>query len=200
MPFYRVQFNFCPVCATKLENIFLGGGLRKKCPQCNFIHWGNYALGVGGVVLQENKCLLVQRAHNPGKGKWTIPGGYVNADEKIEEAITREVKEETGVIAEPLSVLAVRDRPEDNPSRRHDIYIVFLLQYLKGEIKPDPFEVLDCGFFTLEECKRLDISSQSYHSFLMALKYVQNGNPRPGLVRKQGLQLFGAQTEFYSLP
>lgn len=72
------------------------------------------------------KVLLVQRAYNPGKGIWTIPGGYVDQQERIGDAVCREIAEETGIKTEAVSVIAVRDRP----GVRHDVYVVYLLKNL----------------------------------------------------------------------
>ncbi len=109
------------------------------------------------MVWHEGKVLLVQRAHNPGKGNWTIPGGYVEQDEQIAVAVAREIREETGILSRPLSVIALRDRPGE----KHDSYIVFLLEYLGGTLQGDPNEVSDLGFFTLEECENLPIAQLS---------------------------------------
>jgi len=65
-------------------------------------------VGVGCLVLDEQgKVLLVRRAYPPGAGKWSIPGGHVELGEDLVEAATRELKEETGVEAEPVGVVNV---------------------------------------------------------------------------------------------
>lgn len=197
---YYSEFKYCPICSKKLEDTLIDGISRKTCPDCDYIHWGEYSLGVGGVLLREDKGLLVQRAINPGKGRWTIPGGYVNQNEKIEDAVIRELWEETGLYTEPVSVLAVKDRPEDTPGVKHDIYIVFLLRYLKGELNPDPREVSQAGFYTLDECRDFTIAPLSLHLISQAIHLNQKGQKAPGFTRKEGIQIVGALSELYTMP
>jgi len=194
------EFKYCPQCSAKLTTAPIEGKVRKTCPVCNYIHWGEYSVGVGGVLLQGERGLLVQRAYNPGKGRWTIPGGYVEQDEKIEDAIVREFLEETGIRTEPVSVLAVKDRPIDVPGVKHDIYIVFLLNYLEGELNPDPREVSQAGFFTPEECKGLNVAPLSLHLLTKALEFKKLGTQKPGFVRVDGIDIIGALSELYTLP
>ena len=71
------------------------------------------------VVIQSGHIALIQRRDNPGKGLWALPGGFLNPDEKIEDACLRELQEETGIKV-PLPVLkgSIRDRKVfDHPSR-----------------------------------------------------------------------------------
>lgn len=199
MPLISAEFNYCPLCSAKLAITLIESKPRKTCPRCDFIHWGEYSVGVGGILLQGEKGLLVQRANNPGRGRWTIPGGYVDQNEKIETAVVREIQEETGLFSEPVSILAVKDRPEDLPGVKHDIYIVFLLRYLGGELKPDPGEVSQAGFYTPEECHHFNIAPLSLHLLEKALKFAKEGKTNPGLLRQEGIQVVGALSELYAL-
>ncbi len=131
MTYNSTPYNYCPVCGKTLQKSIIDNQPRSICTECSFIHWGDYSLGVGGVLWREDKVLLVQRRHNPGKGMWTIPGGYVNQDEPIGDAITREILEETGIQTRPLSLIALRDRPGE----KHDIYIIFLMDYIGEPFK-----------------------------------------------------------------
>ena len=194
-----MEFNYCPSCSNQLIYKEIEGKQRKHCPQCCFIHWGECSIGVGGVLLKDGKGLFVQRANNPGKGRWTIPGGYVELDEKIQDAIVREVREETGLITETVSVLAVRDRPQDLPEVKHDIYIVFLLRYLSGELKPDQTEVSQAAYYTPAECKDFNIAPLSLHVVTKAIEQVTKGFLAPGLIREDGIQLVGTLSELYSM-
>jgi ADP-ribose pyrophosphatase YjhB (NUDIX family) len=191
MSFKPALYNFCPQCGKTLIQTEFSGQLRPHCPACFFTHWGEFSLGVGGVVWHEGKVLLVQRAHNPGKGFWTIPGGYVDQDEGISHAAAREIVEETGIIAAPLSVIALRDRP----GAKHDAYIVFLLEYQGGTLQADPDEVSDLGFFTLEECEKLNIAELSLSVIKASLTH-----PDKGFVPKAGIKMVGEHSVLYQIP
>ena len=58
-------------------------------------------VAVGAIVIDEERLLMVQRARDPGKGLWSLPGGRVEAGEYMHDALVREVREETGLEVEP---------------------------------------------------------------------------------------------------
>ena len=99
--------KFCITCGSALEKRDVDGAARMACTACSFVHWGSYSVGVGALVVKEEKVLLVRRAQEPGKGYWTNPGGYIEQLELITETIQREVKEEAGIDAVVRSVVAV---------------------------------------------------------------------------------------------
>lgn len=185
-----IEYNYCPQCGKPLRRTEISDRLWPHCPDCSFVYWGNFSLGVGGIVWHEGKVLLVQRANNPGKGAWTIPGGYVDQNEKISDAVAREIREETGLIAQPTSILALRDRPGE----KHDTYIVFLLEYQGGVLQADPTEVSDIGFFTLEECEKLPIAELS----LSVIKASRSSGNR-GFIPKTGIKMIGELSVLYQI-
>ena len=67
-------------------------------------------IGVGAVVIAQNRIVLVKRAHDPLKGQWNLPGGAVELGETLIEACSREVLEETGLEVRVGSVIEVFDR------------------------------------------------------------------------------------------
>jgi ADP-ribose pyrophosphatase YjhB (NUDIX family) len=69
-------------------------------------------VGVGGAVVADGRVLLARRAKPPLLGRWSIPGGTVELGETLEEALVREMAEETGLEVEPLEILTVFDRIE----------------------------------------------------------------------------------------
>jgi ADP-ribose pyrophosphatase YjhB (NUDIX family) len=102
--------KYCPRCAQELITKHDGGRDRLACPgpDCKFIHFGDFSIGVGGVVMREGKVLLIRRGHEPGRGWWQLPGGYAEQDEPLTEAVQREVLEEAGVRADVVEVLGFR--------------------------------------------------------------------------------------------
>jgi len=190
MSHYAAPYLFCPHCGKPLQKKIIENRSRSTCPTCPYIHWGDYSLGVGGVLWHNNKVLLVQRQHNPGKGMWTIPGGYVDHEESIGKAIIREIHEETGIDTLPLSIIALRDRPDE----RHDTYIVFRMQLLGGTLQAQPGEVSNLGFFTLEECSFLPVASLSLSAIVASRSISQ------GLIICSDVKLLGKLSTLYQIP
>ncbi|HEY7491065.1 MAG TPA: NUDIX domain-containing protein [Candidatus Tectomicrobia bacterium] len=113
-----------------------------------------YNVGVGGAVVHEGRILLVRRASRRGRGNWQVPGGFVEPDETVEQAVLREVAEESGVTAAVEGILGLRNRYD--PDVGNSLYIVMLLRSLSGEPKPDGKEVDQAQYFTLEEIRALE--------------------------------------------
>lgn len=84
-------------------------------------------VGVGAVILDGDRVLLVKRGQPPSQGKWSVPGGLVHLGERIEDAVRREVLEECGVRVRLLGLCGVIDRVRlapDGPSRVHFHYVI----------------------------------------------------------------------------
>jgi 8-oxo-dGTP diphosphatase len=92
---------------------------------------------VGGVVLAEGRTLLIRRAKEPLRGRWTIPGGTVELGETLTAALEREMLEETGLRVEPVEVLTVFDRidREGEDVRYHYVIVDYLCRLLAGEAR-----------------------------------------------------------------
>jgi 8-oxo-dGTP diphosphatase len=112
-----------------------------------------YNIGVGGAVVRDGQLLLVRRASRHGRGNWQLPGGFIEPDETIEQAVVREVAEETGVTAQVEAVLGLRSRYD--PESGNGVYIVLLLQPVTGEPTADGCEVDHAEYFTLEQIRQL---------------------------------------------
>ena len=91
-------------------------------------------VGVGGVVVHENRVLLVQRGREPLKGQWSIPGGLIDVGESLREAVIREVKEETGLDVEPVELIELLDRiyREGERVRYHYVIADYLCRVTGG--------------------------------------------------------------------
>jgi 8-oxo-dGTP diphosphatase len=94
-------------------------------------------LGVGALIFQDGRLLLVERAKEPLQGYWSIPGGIVEAGEKLEEGIRREVLEETGLEVEPVSIFEVFERimpDEEGKTEYHYVLIDYLCNAVGGRL------------------------------------------------------------------
>ncbi len=86
-------------------------------------------VGVGAVIFDEDRVLLVQRGHAPMQGEWSLPGGALEVGETLEEGVRREVLEETGLIVEPVAMIEVFDRIARDDAGRVQFHYV-LVDYL----------------------------------------------------------------------
>lgn len=93
----RANFIYCPYCATPLEVREIYRQQRPVCPQCHFVHFPDPKVAVIGLVTYEAQVLLIRRAVEPDKGKWALPGGYMDAGEMPTLALQRELLEEVGL-------------------------------------------------------------------------------------------------------
>ncbi len=103
-------------------------------------------VAVGGVVRRERSVLLVRQRYGPARGLFLFPGGLVEPGETLDQAVAREVAEETGVEATVRGVIGLRSRCDGG---RNDTYVMFLLEWVAGEPRPDGHEIDDARFFGL---------------------------------------------------
>jgi 8-oxo-dGTP diphosphatase len=110
-----VKLTYCPVCGDELVLRETGGRLRPVCDSCGFVHYHNPVPGVGLLIEIDGGIVLIQRGNPPHQGEWTIPGGFIEADESAEEAAIREAEEETGLRVEIVEMMGVNSFPEGPP-------------------------------------------------------------------------------------
>lgn len=85
--------HYCPRCGSKNFNVL--NVKAKKCDDCSFIFYVNPAAATAAIIRDtEGKVLFTRRAQDPCKGLLDLPGGFVDHDESVEMALTREIKEE----------------------------------------------------------------------------------------------------------
>ncbi|MFQ5662870.1 MAG: NUDIX hydrolase [Terriglobia bacterium] len=96
-------------------------------------------VGVGGVVVRDTAVLLVERAHEPSAGQWSLPGGAVELGETLEEAVVGELREETGLSVQVLELVEAFERitrDESNRPRYHYVLLDYLCEPLDGHLRP----------------------------------------------------------------
>lgn len=91
------NYRFCPFCGAHLEERVAFHQMRPVCPVCGFVHFRDPKVAVIGLVTWEDRVLLIRRGVDPMKGKWALPGGYMDAGEMPAEALRRELREEVGL-------------------------------------------------------------------------------------------------------
>jgi len=122
-------------------------------------------LTTDGVIIKNNKILLIKRKNNPFKGKWAIPGGFVGYGEKVEDAVIREINEETGLITKVKDIIGIYSDPNRDP-RGHVVSIVFLLEVIDGKLKAGD-DAASVKFFNLN---RLPVLSFDHGTIIEDIK------------------------------
>lgn len=89
------RFCFCPRCASASIEVHLKNAIR--CESCGYIYFHNVAAAVAAIIEIEGKILLLRRAHEPQSGFLDLPGGFVDYRESLDQALAREVREETNL-------------------------------------------------------------------------------------------------------
>lgn len=102
-----------------------------------------------GILVIDNKILLVKRGIEPGYGKWSMPSGFINRFEKVEDAIERELFEECGIVVKANWISGVYSE-KDSPI----ILLVWDLSLISGDPKPLD-ETIEVGFFDLDKLPEL---------------------------------------------
>jgi len=117
-------------------------------------------VGVGAVVVCDGKILLEKRKNEPGKGKWSIPGGLVELGEGVEQTVIREVREETGLeVGKPEHVDVVDNvvRDENGEVKYHFVIIDYFVK-LKGGTMKAMSDAEELRWVTFDEVEQYDLT------------------------------------------
>jgi 8-oxo-dGTP diphosphatase len=120
-------------------------------------------VGVGAIIIDDGRVLLVKRGHPPLAGEWSIPGGVLDLGETLREAAIREAREETCLTVETADLLGVYDRvlrDDDGRTLYHFVLIDFLCRRVTGDAQAasDADEV---GWFTPLEIDGLGLAEDT---------------------------------------
>jgi len=117
-------------------------------------------VGVGAVVIKDEKVLLVKRGVDPNKGLWAIPGGSLKLGETLQEGAEREIMEETGIIIrakEPVYSFDFFERDGDGRIRFHYVIVDMMADYIGGEVQGAD-DALEARWVSPEELKDMEVS------------------------------------------
>jgi 8-oxo-dGTP diphosphatase len=124
-------------------------------------------IGVGGVIIDRDRALLIRRGSEPLLGEWSIPGGTLELGESLQDGVARELLEETGIEVRVLDLIEVFDRVymEDGSTRAemkgrprfHFVIVDYLCERLAGEPRAGS-DVTDVAFAREEELSRFHLT------------------------------------------
>ena len=121
-------------------------------------------VGVGGVILNDGKILLEKRKNEPGRGKWTIPGGLVELGETLEQAVIREVEEETclkcveGKDPKLIDVVDNIDLDDRGKVKYHFVIVDYFVK-VKGSNFKAASDAADLKWVLLDEVEAFNLTS-----------------------------------------
>lgn len=149
-------FVFCPRCAAPMETRGVGDRPRRACPACGYVHFTDPKVGVGVLVVEDGRLLLVRRSMNPQLGKWSIPAGFLDQGEDPEATAAREALEETGLTVEVNSLVGVYFNPPGEGGA--SIFILYRARRVAGEVMAGD-DADEAAFFGLDELPELAFAS-----------------------------------------
>ena len=117
-------------------------------------------VGIGAVIIHEGKIALIKRGNEPGKGKWTIPGGHVELGETLEQAVIRETKEETGLDVENprlIDVVSNVDLDENGKVKYHYIIIDYFV-HVKNGVAQASSDAAELRWVPFDEVENYDLT------------------------------------------
>ncbi len=110
-------------------------------------------ISVGAFVVRDQSVLVVRLTYGPTAGKYSLPGGWLDVGEDIDTAAAREVEEETGIAARCLGVIGLRVRADVERSQTD---LIWLLEHVSGEPRPDENEADDARYLAFDEIATRD--------------------------------------------
>jgi len=132
-------------------------------------------IGVGGVVIERDRALLIRRGKEPLKGEWSIPGGMLELGEELKAGVQRELKEETGLEVEPLECILVFDRISHEKQRvkYHYVIIDYLCRKKRGRVSPAS-DVVDARWVRREDLPQYHLTELATAVILQAFELMKN--------------------------
>jgi len=144
--------RFCPQCATPLVVRLHAAKLRPSCPACGYVYYADPKLAVAVVIERGGAVLMGRRLNEPGRGRWSLPAGYVDRGETVEAAAIREAREELAVDVALGRLIGLYSTEGD---------IVVLAVYAASILRGDPVagDDLDAlGYFRADDAPPLAFS------------------------------------------
>jgi ADP-ribose pyrophosphatase YjhB (NUDIX family) len=150
--------HFCLQCGTQLHQRIIEQREREFCPVCGWINYEHLKVSAGCRVEQDGKLLLVQRKNPPFQGTWHFPSGYVEVDERPEEAAVRETFEECGLIVNTKTLAGAYFYNDDD--RGNGVVLFYSAIVVGGCLRPSD-ETSDARYFSWQELLKIEVAGMS---------------------------------------
>ena len=137
--------NFCQQCGARLAVELVDGLHRPRCPACRLVVFLDPKVVAVGLVSRDQQLLFIRRNVDPGRGLWALPGGFVERGEPVEEAVRREVREETGLSVSVDGLVGLYSE-----SGSPIVLAAYAASYVEGDLAGDPAEVQETAFFPVD--------------------------------------------------
>ena len=128
---------------------------RRVCKSCGFIHFIDPKVGVGVLVVDSDRVLLVRRAEEPERGKWSLPAGYLDHGDDPEHTAIRETFEETNLKVKITRLLNVY---HNSAQQGASVFILYQAYIVGGELRAAD-DASDARFFPLDGLPELAFAS-----------------------------------------
>jgi 8-oxo-dGTP diphosphatase len=138
-------------------------------------------VGVGAIIIDDERVLLVKRGHEPLAGSWSIPGGLLDVGETLRQAVVREAFEETGLTVEVGELLGVYDRimPDaEQRTRYHYVLVDFVCRRISGELRAAS-DAAEARWFARSELGEISLAEDT--SDVIRLAFLHAKTERPAL-------------------
>ena len=131
-------------------------------------------VGVGGVVIDRHRALLIRRGSEPLKGEWSIPGGMLELGEELTTGVRRELLEETGLEVEPLEMILAFDRilHEGERVKYHYVIVDYLCRKKRGRLRPAS-DVVDARWVRQEDLPKYHLTDMATTVIIAAFEMVK---------------------------
>jgi len=144
---WHVTHRFCGRCGGETEPV--SGEVEMRCTRCGMMHYPR--LSPAAIVLvQRGDSILLARSPGFPEGLYSVLAGFVEPGESIEETVAREIGEEVGIEVRNATYFGSQPWPFPN-----SLMIGFTADYAGGELSPDPAEIEDAGWYTVDDMPQL---------------------------------------------
>ena len=176
-------YVYCPHCGAPLSTTEIDGRERPRCTYCGFIHFRDPKVAVAALIVQDDRVALVRRAVPPRKGFWGLPAGYMDADEAPEDALRRELLEETGLHVGELTLS--RTAPLAGWEETRGILLIYRCEPMAGELRPGD-DASEARWFSRADIPwpeiAFDTTAEQIRAWLLSAQAGPEDRPRePGI-------------------